>query len=291
MGTVVTLLTPADAPAGRARSALRRLREIFEREDRRFSRFRPDSELTRVNEAAGRWTRVSAPFAEVLGEALRAAKRTKGLFDPTVLPALIAAGYDRDFDELIAGARDVLNPPRACAAWADVALSGSSVRVPSGAALDFGGIAKGWTVDLSAGALDGLFRWALVDAGGDMRIVGTPPAGGLQVAVEDPFDATSEILRLRLRSGGLATSSIVRRSWGPGLHHLIDPRTGRPADTGVLQATVWRPTCTSAEVWAKAALLSGVEALDTVDAVLVMESGEVHAGLPVLPEHQAAAGW
>jgi thiamine biosynthesis lipoprotein len=154
--------------------------------------------------------------------------------------------------------------------------------------LDFGGIAKGWTVDLAAARLEEA-PWAIVDAGGDLRLVGSPPAEGLDVAVEDPHDRGNEILRVRVASGAVATTSITVRTWGPGLHQVIDPRTALPASTGVVQATVWAPTCTDAEVWAKAALLRGPAILDRVPAALVTCAGQIQTNFEVERDHARGA--
>ncbi len=275
MGTDVTLIGPASASVASFGDAFRIVRSIFEREDRRFSRFRADSEISHVNDRAGAWTTVSKPFRRVLRAGLEAAETTGGSFDPTVLPALMAAGYDRDFDEVIAGARLALHPPHPCGRWPEIRTQDEEILLPHGVALDFGGIAKGWTVDRAAESILRLMTWALVDAGGDLRIVGETPLGGLEVAIEDPYDADAEILRLGLDSGALATSSVTSRSWGPGLHHVIDPRTGSPAQTGVLQATVWAPTCTAAETGSKWALLDDERALARVPAVIVRDDGTI----------------
>ena len=101
----------------------------------------------------------------------------------------------------------------------------------------------------------------------------------VQVGVVDPHDPSVEILQVGLTGGALATTSVVTRSWGPGLHHVIDPRTGLPAATGVLQATVWAETCTEAEVMSKWALLSGPRVLRELPAALVMEDGRVLVSL------------
>jgi thiamine biosynthesis lipoprotein len=282
MGTVVTLVTPAPRPekgGTTAADAFEIVRRTFEREDERFSRFRHGTEISRVNGSAGRWTEVSGPFMKVLLLALEAARVTGGLFDPTVLPALLAAGYDGDFDDIVAGARLALHPPEPCGRWPEIEIRGDEIRVPAGVALDFGGIAKGWTVDRAAKRLKRLVPWALVDAGGDLRIVGRCPPGGLAIGVEDPRDPDGEVLRLRVQRGALATSSVTTRSWGPGMHHLIDPRTSRPADTGVLQATVWAPTCSGAEMGSKWALLEGDGILERLPAVLVHEDGTVVTNL------------
>src|SRR5262245_51340825 len=139
MGTTVSLIAPADVASRTFDRAARDVERTFAREDQRFSRFRPDSELSLVNASAGRWIPVSARFAAVTRFALAAAGTTRGLFDPTILGALVAAGYDRDFDEVLAGARGRLHPPEPCGRFAEVQLEGSRLRVPAGVALDFGG--------------------------------------------------------------------------------------------------------------------------------------------------------
>ena len=281
MGTSVTLIAPVPEgrQAARFDEAFEIVRRTFVREDERFSRFRKGTEISLVNASAGTWTPVTAPFLKVAQLALEAARITDGLFDPTVLPALLAIGYDRDFDDLIAGARLALHPPEPCGRWLEVETNDGQVRLPPDVALDFGGIAKGWTVDKAARRVKRLLPWALVDAGGDLRIVGRPPRGGLQIGVEDPLDSSDEILRLRMERGALATSSVTTRSWGPGIHHLIDPRTGRPADTGVLQATMWAPSCAAAEIGSKWALLAGDQILDRLPAILVHEDGSIVTNL------------
>jgi len=277
MGTSVSLTGPTEPIAFGVAGA--RVRRVFRSVEARFSRFRADSELAVVNGAAGAWIDVSPPFAALLCLALDGAARTEGLFDPTILPALSAAGYDRDLDVVRRGALPPRRPAPA-ARWREVEVRSGAVRLPPGAALDFGGLAKGVAVDLAATAAAGRIPWAMVEAGGDLRVAGRPPADGLPVRLEDPLDATAEILRLVLDAGALATTSVTRRAWGPGLHHVIDPRTGRPAATGVLQATVWAATCAEAEVWAKWALLTGPSAVDAVPGVLVTEDGRVRVSVP-----------
>jgi thiamine biosynthesis lipoprotein len=121
--------------------------------------------------------------------------------------------------------------------------------------------------------------WALVNAGGDLRIAGTVPHDGIDVAIDDPEGTDEEAGRIVLGSGALATSSVTRRAWGSGLHHLIDPATGRPARGPVLQATVWAPTCAEAEVRAKQALLEGEAYLDRRAALLVLRDGRIVTNL------------
>lgn len=280
MGTSVSLIGPRSVDSGAARRAGRAVRSVFEREEQRCSRFRPDSELSLVNDSAGRSVELSHGFASLLRKALEAAERTGGLFDPTVLPAVVAAGYDRDFDEVLAGARGALHPPVPCGRWREVHLHGMRMGMPGGVALDLGGIAKGWTVDLAArAAVRTGIPWALVNAGGDLRIAGAAPA--VSVAVEDPGHRESECARLHLRSGALATSSTMSRAWGEGLHHLIDPRTGRPAAGEVVQATVWAPTCAEAEVLAKAAVVGGQATVAHVPAAIVTGGGDLVLSMPM----------
>lgn len=292
MGTHVTVIAPSShAGGGRLARAAEIVESVFTRQDERFSRFRPGTELSHVNGSAGVPTQVSPTFLRMVETSLRAARTTGGLFDPTILPALIDAGYDRDFDELIAGARDLLSPPRPCGRWGEIRVDPErgTVFLPEGVALDFGGIAKGWTVDVAAERIAPMFPWVIVDAGGDLRLMGETPDEGLEIAVEDPFDPERQVLRLRLREGAIATSSVTRRAWGPGLHHLIDPRTSLPADTGVLQATVWSSSCTEAEMGSKWALLAGPPSLERLAGVLVMENGEVVTNL-VSDEAEADGG-
>ena len=130
------------------------------------------------------------------------------------------------------GRKQALRVAAPCGRWTDVEIDGDRIRLPDDVALDFGGIAKGWTVDICANFGADMLPWVLVEAGGDLRIGGAVATPGLDIAVEDPHDPSAEILRLRLLDGSLATSSVTRRAWGPNLHHLIDPRTGQPAQDG-----------------------------------------------------------
>ena len=286
MGTDIALIGPEAAEARAAASATHAVRSTFEREEMRFSRFRATSELTAVNQTAGRTTKVSRPFAALVRRALGAAERTGGLFDPTVLPALVAAGYDRGFDEVLAGARGALHPTSPCGRWRAVHLVGRRVHIPAGVALDLGGIAKGWTADLAAEAAVGAgLPWALVNAGGDLRIAGDAPE--VEVSIEDPGAPDMECARLRLSSGAVATSSVVARAWGEGFHHLIDPRTGRPAGGDVIQATVWAPSCVEAEVLAKAVLLGGPTAAADVPTAIVTTAGDLVLCMPMTEESAA----
>ncbi|HET9723274.1 MAG TPA: FAD:protein FMN transferase [Actinomycetota bacterium] len=276
MGTDVELIAGAAEDERTFVRAAERVERTFVREDRRCSRFREDSELSHVNRRAGQPTRLSPGLSTIVAHALEAAERTDGRFDPTVLDAVVAAGYDRDFDEVLAGARVALSPARPCGRSSEVTLDADLLLLPLGVGLDLGGIAKGWTVDVAtAEALDEGLSWVVVNAGGDLRVDGDLPRTGIDVGVEDPQALGLELLTLRVDGGAIATSSTTRRAWGEGLHHLIDPSTGAPASTGIVQATVWAPTCGEAEVLAKDALLLGEDALDRMLGVLVTADGRV----------------
>ena len=280
MGTSVALIAPGDARTADLDLALDEVEREFAEQEQRFSRFRDDSELSEVNRSEARPTRVSGPFGALVERALRAAVATDGLFDPTLLAAVVAAGYDRTFEDVIVTAREVLRTAAPTGRWREIVFDLDVLTLPEGVGLDLGGIAKGWTADIAVRRASDILPWGIVDAGGDMRAFGEVPAPGLEIGVEHPFDAHVEVLRLALTHGALASSSIVRRSWGPNLHHLIDPRTGRPAATDVVQASVWADTCVEAEVEAKVALLRGVPALRELAATLVLDDGSVVTSMP-----------
>lgn len=278
MGTSVTLLGPG-GPSSRLAEAAADVEAVFAREEERFSRFRETSELTRVNRKAGRWVDVSPRFEELGRLAIAQAEATGGLFDPTVLDAVIAAGYDRDFDEIMAGARDALHPSRPCGRWTEIEISHGAIRVPEGVGLDLGGIAKGFTADLATEVATGNgLSWALVSAGGDLRLSGNAPP--IEVAIEDPADPLTCVARVTLADGALATSSVMARAWGDGQHHVIDPRTGSPSRTDAIQATVWAPTCAEAEVLATWALLTGREAAGSIPCAIATVEGDLVVSFP-----------
>jgi len=240
--------------------------QVFHDIDERFSRFRPSSELCRLNEMSGREVAVSAEMFHLLDLCQRFCRLSGGLFDPAILPDLESAGYDRSFE---------LVPQEANARGADVPRSGGSiagvamnhdartVRAPAGVRLDLGGIGKGYAIDRAAQALRPAADF-LIDAGGDIFASGDGPDGdGWVVAVADPLDEETNLDVVRLRGQALATSTVMRRRWqrdGRWLHHLIDPRTGEPALSGALSVSVIARTAVEADVFAKAALLLGPEA-------------------------------
>ncbi len=257
MGTTIAVLAPADD----VETALNATRELFERWEQTLSRFRPESELSRLNAAGAGF--VSELLLRVLEAAIAAARRTHGVFDPTLLTHLEAAGYDRDFAVLQSRPGDAPRIARggaATGAWRGLVVDPDRrfVWLPPGAGLDLGGIAKGMAVDAASAELERLgLRWHAIDAGGDLRVSGLPDGLAVwPVAVE----AGHGEVMVGLRSGALATSSVLGRRWlvdGEERHHLIDPRTGAPARSSVLSVTAAAPSCEAAEVAAKAALILG----------------------------------
>jgi thiamine biosynthesis lipoprotein len=229
---------------GATPSEAARIDSLFRDRDRRFSRFREDSELSRINRLPGEVVRVSREFESMLRRAIRAAASTDGLVDPTLGEAVEAAGYDRDFDAL---APDPRQPgPTSSGRWRAVGLGEGWLSRPRGLQLDLNGVVKGQTVDDALGLIDGD---CFVSAGGDLAA-----RGGVDVAL--PGDDGVRVVR-----GGLATSGTARRRWlraGAWQHHLIDPRTGRPSDSPWLEVTVSAATCLEADVAAKAAFLLGL---------------------------------
>ena len=263
MGTQVHLAVLGGDGPGLLIDARRRIEDL---EDR-WSRFRPDSVLCRINRAAGRAVLVDEETFDLIAAAVEAWHGTGHRFDPTVLDALEAAGYDRSFDLLGTGPERARLPmPTASPGCADVQLDPDwgRVQLPRDVRLDLGGIAKGRTADLVAdGLVAGGAHAAMVNLGGDLRIVGEVPEGGaFSVVVEDPLDLRRVLTVLDLASGALTTSSRARRRWsvdGDDRHHLIDPATGRPADRAAASVTVVADDATQAEVLATATLVAGPE--------------------------------
>lgn len=248
MGTEIEVLLdrPADDVSA---EAVRRVEDEFERIEACLSRFRPESELSRLNRAGT--IEASTTLIGVTRLALAARASTAGRFDPTVHEALVAAGYDRSFEDVPADGPARL-PAITCGGA--VAVSGRTIRLEPGTKLDFGGIGKGYAVDRTVDALSAVGP-CLVNAGGDLAVAGA----GWPVGVE----TSSDPLTLELTSGALATSGRDRRHWrrgGVDQHHIIDPATGLPAETDLLRATVVAPTAVEAEVLAKVAFLAGERA-------------------------------
>jgi thiamine biosynthesis lipoprotein ApbE len=300
LGMLVQLVVTEPRPIAAAR-------ELLEADllalDLACSRFRSDSELVAVGNvaqgASGPVTvSVSPLLAEAVAVALRAAQLTDGDLDPTVGGALADLGYDRDFAELTPPGRfDVASHDggvsvRVIPGWRSVRvdLNRQRLTVPAGVRLDLGATVKGWAADRAAARITkALGCGVLVSLGGDTAVAGEPPAGGWRIRVQDrtalpgeQADGPSQVVTIR--DGGLATSSTAARRWRRGgdvLHHILDPRTGRPA------APVWRTvsvaaaTCADANTAATAAIIRGRQALPwlaglRLPARLVAQDGSIH---------------
>jgi thiamine biosynthesis lipoprotein len=261
MGTTIELLVEADD----ARSEFDAAECEFERLEQVMSRFRPTSELSRLN--ADRTIEASQDLAEIVQLALDGRARSNGRFDVTVHDALVAAGYDRTFDEVAA---DGPGEPLAVRCGGNVRVDGRHIELDPHVRLDLGGIGKGFAAERVATLLS-LAGPCLVSAGGDIAVRGVPESGTWPIAV-------SETLTLGLTRGGVATSGRERRHWrrgGKDLHHLIDPATGQPAACDLMRVTVVGASAIDAEVLATSLFVAGaVEALAAdVPAVLVTTDG------------------
>ena len=259
MGTDARLLLHA-ADGAAAADALRAAEDEVRAIESRFSRFLETSELSHLNAAGGAWFDASPELREVLALAKELHVESDRLFDPAILPALESAGYDTSFERIAPRAEPtaVRSPGRSF----DVEIDGDRVRLAPGLRIDLGGIVKGWAADRLADALC-VHGPALVDLGGDCALRGDPPEGRWIIAVERPDRSGEPLSVLALGPGGVATSGTNRRRWRTGdgwSHHVIDPRTGAPADTDLDQVTALHPSAASAEVWAKSALIAGTNA-------------------------------
>lgn len=238
------------------RWALERLEQL----EARWSRFRPDSELSRLNAAAGRPVVVAGITFELLRHAVLSWERTAGACDPTTAASVAASGYDRDFRSVEpdgpALERPDVGPSPGCAGIVLDPIVGS-VTLPPGVTLDLGGLAKGFAADVVADELGAAGAIGVcVNLGGDLRVIGTPPRDDAWIIeVEEADDRPV----LALAEGGVATTSRRRRTWRRGrteYHHVIDPRTGAPARVPWLAATVIAGRARDAEALAKAAFLA-----------------------------------
>ena len=239
--------------------AARAREQLLEWHDR-FSRFREDSELSRLNADPRAVVPVSETMARLIGAVIEAGELTGGLVDGTLAGEIEAAGYRGDLGAPVPLRLALrLAPARRCAGagrgWRQLRLRDGLLERPPGLKIDSGGLAKGLFADLIAERLAGTFA---IDCGGDLRIGGAPR----EIQVADPFGGPP-LHTFTLAGCGVATSGIGRRSWigpdGRPAHHLLDAASGRPAFTGIVQATAIAPTALEAEARAKAAVLTGPE--------------------------------
>lgn len=259
MGCEVSVQLDTEADGHSLLSGLPALVESIEA---RLSRFRPESELTQFNACAGHWVTVSEVLFANLRAAKHAARLTDGMFNPLVLPALIANGYDRTFYAL---SMTETTPPLPAADWRGIELRAQAreARIPAGSAVDLGGSAKGWTAERVADDL-AVYGACLVNFGGDLVARGAPQdLPGWEVSIADTLESMP-LGSVWLRDASLVTSGVDFRRWiaqdGTPHHHIIDPRTGQSADTDVLTVTIHHPHAVTAEAYAKTVLLRGADA-------------------------------
>lgn len=231
----------------------------------RFTRFSAESELSQLNRTAGSWFEASEDLYDLMLQAQSYFQQTNGLFDPSILPALQFAGYDKSMDEIRAHGATIHEsgekPEKMDFGVIQFDPASSGIFIPPGMQVDLGGIAKGWIAETAAQRLACYAPVCAVNAGGDMFLIGIPEGEqAWQVALEDPRDPTNALAVLSVSSGAIATSSVTKRRWqldGQVKHHLIDPRSGEPAETEWLSVTVAAPHAAGAEVFAKSLLLAG----------------------------------
>jgi thiamine biosynthesis lipoprotein len=293
MGCQILALLDADTAA--AKALMHEVPHWFAGWEMQLSRFRDDSELMRLNTSAGHAMNVSQELWEVIEAALAAEQQSDGLVTPTLLCELERAGYRRSWDEGWAagtqpisakqGQQNELRPVTGLDHLIERDAERRLITLHEGVRLDLGGIAKGWAVDRAV-ALLGAHGPALVDAGGDIA-VSAPLSNGQRwpIGVSNPFAPAVDVDVLLVGRGGVATSGRDYRRWqreGAWYHHIIDPRSGEPAQTNVLSASVVAPTASRAEVAAKVALILGsvagkqwIETQRDLAALLILEDGQI----------------
>jgi len=285
IGTVATVVV--DDPDA-ADAALALLTLELDTLDRACSRFRPDSELRRLEHRGGRPARVSPLLFDALQTAFDVARRTAGIVDPTIGSALVELGYDRDFASLDDRVDHADVSPLPAPGWWRIVLDPSerSVAVPDGVHIDLGSTGKAFGADRSAARIaDALGCGTLVNLGGDVAIAGLPPVEGWGVGIAEhcttaPSDAADMVT---LRHGGLASSGTTARTWTRGgrtMHHIVDPWTGAVAPTTWAQVSALGATCVEANGWSTAAVVWGEDAPGNliahgVTARLVRSDGHV----------------
>jgi thiamine biosynthesis lipoprotein len=264
MGTVGHVVVIGGEP-GAAHDAVARLEQL----EARWSRFRPDSEISRLNRSPGEPTAVSTDTILLARRSLQAWRATNGAFDPTVHGAINALGYDRSFEQLTPSFRSapVGGPTdRRAPGMAAIAIDPptGTITVPVGTGLDPGGIGKGLAADLVVGEqLAAGAAGVCINLGGDVRVKGAgPPPQGWQVGVEHPYLDGELVAVIGLTNGAVATSSRLRRTWvvdDQRRHHLLDPATGRPTEGSLDSVTVVAGEGWWAEAITKAAFVAGAE--------------------------------
>jgi thiamine biosynthesis lipoprotein len=259
------IVLAAEGDPQKVERGFRDARAYIEQSEQRFTRFSDQSELSMLNRSAGRWFKPSPDLFEVIRLTQQYVDLTDGLFDPSILPDLRRIGYDRSMDEIRLNGVNHL--------WAESLREDLSIKtlllddetglvwMPPGMQIDLGGIAKGWIAEQAAWLLGEQTSACAVNAGGDLFMVGLPEGQKeWEIGLEDPRDPSQDLATLHVKSGAVATSSIMKRAWTQGerqQHHLIDPRSGEPAVTDWLSVTVIAAQAAAAEVYAKVLLIAG----------------------------------
>ncbi|HZY43415.1 MAG TPA: FAD:protein FMN transferase [Anaerolineae bacterium] len=283
------MLAIVDSDSRLAAKQLAQVPQWFEEWEQHLSRFRESSELNELNRQSGRSIPVSPILWEVTQLAIKAAEWSDGLVSPTILNALEAAGYDRSFEAIspIGTLPTRSADPTPAGQWRAIERRAStrSIQLPSNVRIDLGGVAKGWAAARAARKLS-IHGAALVDASGDIALNGLRLDGqAWPIGITDPLNPDRQLDLIMIDQGGVATSGRDYRRWqhdGQWQHHIIDPRTGLPAQTDVISATVIAPNVYQAEVAAKAAVILGsdqglswLEDHPHCAGLLVLEDGRV----------------
>ncbi len=287
LGTSVHVLA---TDAGELVTATTAVSEVLDEVDIAYSRFRDDSELSRLNASPGRPVRVSPLLATAIDAAQRAVRLTDGAVDPTIGHAIRVAGYDDDFSRVADQGRPVNLRAWRVPGWQAIRFDRRSrtVLVPAGVELDLGSTGKALAADLAARAALAAAGagGVLVSLGGDIATAGTPPSGGWRIHIAEDSrvapDADGEVICVP--AGGVATSSTTVRRWTRGtavLHHIIDPQTSLPATGPFRTVTVVAATCLDANIASTAAIVRGEAAIDwllswRLPARLVENDGTIH---------------
>jgi thiamine biosynthesis lipoprotein len=260
----------------------------FEDWEQSLSRFRHNSELSLLNRTFDQPVAVSDAFWNVFQTALWADELSEGLVSPTVLDAVLEAGYDQPFEHLPKYQSDSILQTRLEIHPLSMVIADETtqtINLPQGVRLDFGGVAKGWSAHQAAERLQE-YGPCVVNAGGDISISG-PQANGTPwpIGISNPFEAGADLQVLHLKRCGIASSGKDRRHWqknGSLSHHIINPQTGQPAETDLLRVTVVAPTVMEAEAAAKTAFILGrekglewIEGQPEFAGLMILESGEI----------------
>ncbi|MFK7803836.1 MAG: FAD:protein FMN transferase [Anaerolineae bacterium] len=292
-----------------AAEPLETVETLFLQEEQRLTRFDPQSELMQLNSRPNEWVAVSDELWDLVRVGMVLSEKTNGCFDCTLLNELEHSGYTNSFEPAgVTGVTHVTSnlPPDAYQIHLKKEVPEfdtvrQMIRLPAGVRLDLGGIAKGYTAQASRDFLHPIGP-CLIDAGGDLTAGDGPGKWpgwpvGISVPWSEDNDEETEIGRLWLAHGTLATSGVDYRRWRQGgtmAHHIIDPRTGRPAETNLLTVSVIDKDACTAEAWATATLVAGLEEglamleENRIAAVLIDENGEAYVTQEMHPHFQPA---